>query len=89
MLLQASLFANRLVQDVWDLVNTLNSLREEHSNKQVRDQSLEALLAVLDQASYSKDLLQGRLHCTWNRSSQDFTSIETVQRLCWPLGRPS
>lgn len=47
------------------MVNTLNSLREEHSNKQVRDQSLEALLAVLDQASHSKILLQGSLHCTW------------------------
>ena len=54
LLLQASLFADRLVQDVWDVVNTLNSLREDHSNKQVRDQSLEALLAVLDQASCSR-----------------------------------
>eukprot|EP00891_Asterochloris_glomerata_P007061 jgi/Astpho2/7061/Aster-x0304 len=62
---QAFLFADRLVQDVWDVVNTLNSLREEHSNKQVRDQSLEALLAVLDQASHSKIMLQGSLHCTW------------------------
>ena len=57
LLLQASLFADKLVQDVWDVVNTLNSLREEHSNKQVRDQSLEALLAVLNQASYSKVML--------------------------------
>ena len=64
LLLQAFLFADRLVQDVWDVVNTLNSLREEHSNKQVRDQSLEALLAVLDQASSSKTLQQGWLHFT-------------------------
>ena len=49
--LQAPHFAGRLVEDIWDIVNSLHSLQEQHSNKDVRSQAVQALLAVLDQVN--------------------------------------